>query len=54
MKQEELIELAHKYRMQEIEAEKNAKLEVENVRHEYELGIIRFKKASIEHTIGKR
>lgn len=41
--QKALIELAHKYKMEEIAAELKAKLEVERLHHENDLGAIRFK-----------
>jgi hypothetical protein len=65
MKTKKLIELEHKYKLEEIklneesrirliDAERKAKLEVERLHHENALGEIRFKKASIELTEGKR
>lgn len=54
MNEQELIELAHKYRMEEIEAERVAKLEVEKVKHEDELACIRLKNANIRRTIQEK
>lgn len=52
--EKDLIELAHKYKMEEITAEKEARLEIEKVRHENALGEVRFKRASIDYTRGNR
>ena len=35
MKTKELIELEHKYKMEEIEAEKKAKIEIEKIKFDY-------------------
>ena len=45
--EQELEELRHKHHMIEIKAEKEAKLEVENIKHENELTRQRIKSAEI-------
>ena len=55
MKQDkELIELEHKYKMEEIEAERVAKLEVHKNEHENKMAEIRLKNANIQRTIQEK
>ncbi len=46
----ELIELEHKYKMQEIQAEKEAKLETEAKRFDFSCQIQRIKNADIKRS----
>lgn len=50
-KQKELIELEHKYKMEEIETERKAQLEVENIRFDHQKQLQRLKRADIARSI---
>lgn len=50
IEQKELIELAHTNKLIEIEEEKKAKKEIENLKFENEKSIIRLRRASIKYT----
>jgi len=52
--EKEITELKHKYKLEEIEAERKAKLEVEKMKHEDEMGAIRLKNANIRRTMEER
>ena len=52
--EKELIELKHMYKLEEIDIERKSKIEVERLHHENALGEIRFKKASIELSRGRK
>ena len=53
-KEKELIELAHEYKMIEIEAEKKARIEVERLKFDLSLQLHRLKRADIERQIKAR
>ena len=50
----ELEEIKHKNKMDEIEAERKAKLEVEKIKHNDEMSSIRLKNANVRRTIQER
>ncbi|MCM8786841.1 MAG: hypothetical protein NC935_02175 [Candidatus Omnitrophica bacterium] len=50
----ELIELEHKFRMEEIEAEKKAQIEIENLKFDHQLQLQRIKSAEIRKTIQEK
>jgi len=52
--EKELEEIRHKNRMEEIEAEKQAKLEVEKAKYDYKLSLHRLKRADIKRTIQEK
>jgi len=52
--EKELEELRHKNRLEEIEAERKAKLEVEKAKFDYQLSIHRLKRADIKRTIHEK
>jgi hypothetical protein len=54
MKTKELIELEHKYRMEEIEAKRKADLEVEKTKFDYQLQVQRIRSAEIRKNIDKK
>jgi len=49
-----LIELQHKYKMEELEFEKKCRIEVERRKHEYELETQRIKNADIGRRLMQR
>jgi hypothetical protein len=51
MKEKELIELQHKYKMEEIEFKKKSEIEVEALKHNNQLELQRIRNASIERNI---
>jgi hypothetical protein len=51
LKEKELIELAHKYKMEELEFERKCRLDVERIKHENELETHRIKNADIQRSI---
>lgn len=54
MKDKELIELEHKYRMEEIEAKKKAEIEALTFRYENELKVLRIRTAEIKRSQERR
>lgn len=52
--EKELIELKHKYRMEEITEEKKAKKEAEDCRHQHDLALQRIRSAEIKRSIEQK
>jgi len=52
--EKKLEELRHKNRMKEIEAEKKAKLEVENLKFDHQLQLQRIRRADIKRTLQEK
>ena len=50
----ELIELEHKYRMEEIEARRKSEIEIEEMKFNHQLQLQRIKSAEIQKTIQRR
>ena len=50
----ELIELKHKYSMEEIETRRKAELEIENIKFDHQLQLTRIKSAEIKKTIDRK
>lgn len=47
----ELIELSHKYRMEEVESERKARIETETLRFNNQMSIHRLKRADVRRAI---
>ena len=54
MKDKELIELEHKYRMEEIETKRKADIEVEKMKFDFTKQIQRIKSADIQRTMQRK
>ena len=50
----ELIELAHKYKMEEIEVEKKSRTGIERLKHDYDMEMQRIKSTEIKRTIQRK
>lgn len=52
--EKELIELSHKYKMEEIEFEQKSRIETERLKHKFDLETQRIKSSEIKRTIQRQ